>query len=603
MNNIFAQKIDIQRIEPPNWWASMENDTLELLFYGKNIKECDIKINSNYLKISKISKAESPNYLFVELTGVNSAKPETFDIEIRNNNKKTTYKYSLLQKNKQKRGFSSEDVIYLIMPDRFANGNPKNDNIKNMLEKADRRNPDGRHGGDLEGIYQHIDYFVNLGITALWLNPILENNMQELSYHGYSITDFYKVDPRLGTNQSYIELIQKLHQNNIKIIQDVVFNHCGKNHWWMHDLPFKNWINNDENSKTTYRGSVLFDPYASVFDKKQFSDTWFVASMPDLNQKNKFLANYLIQNTIWWIEYAKLDGLRIDTYAYPDQNFMIHLTDRIYEEYPDITLLGETWLQKTSMIACFQKNNNINCKYKGGLTSVTDFPLFYAIKDAFNEKDDWTQGTLKIYYTLAQDFLYGNPFDNVIFVDNHDVDRFFSAVGNDLKKFKLGLAVLLTTRGIPVIQYGTEIAMQGYEHNGHGKMRKDFPGGWENDKVNAFSMTNLSKIQIQAFEFTKKLLNWRKNTPAVLHGKLIQFLPYDEVYVYFRYTDNQTIMIAINNSEDETKRIDAARYNEILKNFSFGFDIISETKINDISKCFTIKPKTAMIIELHKKNP
>ncbi len=595
--NIFSQKIDLQRIEPPNWWAGMQNDTLQILLYGKNISDCNIKINSKYLKINKIEKAQSPNYLFLELTGISNAKPETFDIFLSKKNKKTSIQYKILDRQKQKRGFSSNDVIYLLMPDRFANGNPKNDNNPEMLEKSDRQNPDGRHGGDIQGIIDNIDYFNKLGITTLWLNPVIENNMPTYSYHGYSATDFYKVDPRMGDNELYIKFVETAHSHNLKVIQDVIFNHCGKNHWWLSDLPFDDWINNNENSRATYRGSVLFDPYASQADKKQFSDAWFVATMPDLNQKNPFLSQYLIQNAIWWVEYAQLDGLRIDTYPYPDQNFMYNLTQRLHTEYPDLTLLGETWLQKTPMIACFQKDSKLNCNIKGGLNSITDFPLFYAIKDAFNEDDGWTQGTLKIYYTLAQDFLYSNPFDNVIFVDNHDVDRYFSAVNEDMDKFKMGLVVLLTTRGIPVIQYGTEIAMTGLEHQGHGTMRKDFPGGWENDKTNVFTQQNMSATQIEAFNFVKKILNWRKNNIAVRQGKLMQFVPEDSVYVYFRYTDNQAVMVILNNDKNKSKEIKCDRFSEILKNYTQGTEIITNKKITNLNT-IEISPKTVMLIEL-----
>ncbi len=595
--NIFSQKIDLQRIEPPNWWAGMQNDTLQILLYGKNISDCNIKINSKYLKINKIEKAQSPNYLFLELTGISNAKPETFDIFLSKKNKKTSIQYKILDRQKQKRGFSSNDVIYLLMPDRFANGNPKNDNNPEMLEKSDRQNPDGRHGGDIQGIIDNIDYFNKLGITTLWLNPVIENNMPTYSYHGYSATDFYKVDPRMGNNELYRKFVETAHSHNLKVIQDVIFNHCGKNHWWLSDLPFDDWINNNENSRTTYRGSVLFDPYASQADKKQFSDAWFVATMPDLNQKNPFLSQYLIQNAIWWVEYAQLDGLRIDTYPYPDQNFMYNLTQRLHTEYPDLTLLGETWLQKTPMIACFQKDSKLNCNIKGGLNSITDFPLFYAIKDAFNEDDGWTQGTLKIYYTLAQDFLYSNPFDNVIFVDNHDVDRYFSAVNEDMDKFKMGLVVLLTTRGIPVIQYGTEIAMTGLEHQGHGTMRKDFPGGWENEKTNVFTQQNMSATQIEAFNFVKKILNWRKNNIAVRQGKLIQFVPEDSVYVYFRYTDNQAVMVILNNDKNKSKEIKCDRFSEILKNYTQGTEIITNKKITNLNT-IEISPKTVMLIEL-----
>ncbi len=596
---IFSQNFELERVEPPFWWKGMKDNSLQLLIYGKNIADTEVEINTKLVDLVKINKAESSNYLFIDLKVKN--KTGKFDIIFKKNGKKAAnYQYEIKNKTKRQRGFSSKDLIYLAMPDRFANGNPDNDNMPEMLEKVNRKNKDGRHGGDLQGIIDNIDYIKKIGATAIWLNPLLENNSRQYSYHGYGATDFYKIDKRFGTNELYKKFVKKAHKNNIKVIIDVIYNHCGINHWWIDDLPFKNWLNHDKNFNTNYRGSVVADPHSSAYDLEKLTAGWFVSTMPDLNQRNSFLADYFIQNTIWWIEYSGIDGIRIDTYPYPFQNFMSKLCKRIRTEYPDLTLLGETWLQKVPLVAYYQQNNKISQNFNTYLNSVTDFPLFYATKNAFNEKETWTKGLFRIYYILAQDFLYSNPNNLVIFLDNHDLDRYFTSVNEDIDKFKMGIAFLLTTRGIPVVYYGTEIAMSGIEHKGHGHIRKDFPGGWTDDKTNVFEQKNMSKTQTQAFNFFKKIANWRKNNIAVTNGKLKHFIPENNVYVYFRYTNNSAVMVLLNNHQTKTRTIYCSKFNEILKNYNSGFEVITEQKITDLTK-IKIKPKTAMIIELYDK--
>ena len=597
---IVAQNVDLQKIEPPNWWVGMQNTDLQLLVYGENISTQKIEINSPLVTLNSITTVDNPNYIFINLTIANDAQAGSFDINFKSKNKVTAkYTYELKNKTNIQRGFSAKDLVYLIMPDRFANGDVNNDNAANMLEQADRNNNDGRHGGDIQGVIDHLDYIKNLGATAIWLNPVLENNSPDYSYHGYATTDFYKVDPRQGTNELYKTFVEKAQAMDMKVIMDVIYNHCGNNHWWINDLPSESWINTNQNFHTTYRGAVLSDPHSSNVDVFRFSAGWFVSTMPDLNQHNQLLANYFIQNTIWWIEYAKINGIRIDTYSYPYQDFMSNLTQRVREEYPDITLLGETWLQTVPHVAYFQGDSPINKNFNTHLNSVTDFPLYYATKDAFNEDDGWTSGLLKLYYVLSQDFLYSDPYNLVIFLDNHDLDRYYTSVGKDIKKFKMGLAFLLTTRGIPVLYYGTEIAMEGAEHMGHGFIRKDFPGGWLGDQTNIFTKTNLSKTQGDALNFVVKLANWRKNNKAVTQGKLMQFLPENNVYTYFRYTDNEAVMVIINNHNSEDRTVDCSRFNEILKDYSSAKEIISGTNYSDLSK-IEIKAKSAMIFELYE---
>lgn len=596
----FSQDISLDRIEPANWWVGMNNPNLQLLVHGENIANTSVSIKSDKVEIKEIHKTDNPNYLFIDIVISDKATEGTFNIVFKSRKKTVAkYEYKLFQKSNRKRGFSASDVVYLIMPDRFANGDPSNDNTDETLEKVDRKNNDGRHGGDIQGIINNLDYVKNLGATALWLNPVVENNSLKYSYHGYGSTDFYKVDSRLGTNELYKKLSDDCHKKDLKLIIDVIYNHCGIDHWWMKDLPCKDWVNNDKNFKTTYRGAVISDTHASISDREQFSSGWFVETMPDLNQKNQFLKTYFIQNTIWWVEYANLDGIRIDTYPYPDKDFGSELVASMHSEYPDLTILGETWLQSIPLVAYYQGDSPISGDYNSHLNCVTDFPLYYAIKSAFNENESWTGGLLKLYYVIAQDFLYSNPYNVVTFADNHDLDRFFTSVGKDIKKYKMGMAFLLTTRGIPVIYYGTEIAMEGEEHKGHGFIRKDFPGGWEGDATNIFEQKQLSKTQSSAYNYVSTILNWRKTNKAVQTGKLTHFLPENNTYVYFRYTKNEAVMVILNNNNSEERTVDCKRFEEILKGYNSGLEITTNTKIDKLDK-ITIKPKSAMIIELYK---
>lgn len=598
--SIIAQNTDLQRVEPPNWWVGMQNQNLQLLIYGENISTTDVVINSDLVTVARITKVTSPNYLFIDLIISENATAGNFDIIFKNKNKEVAkYTYQLLDKTPVQRGFSSKDLVYLLMPDRFANGDETNDNVSTLLEQSDRSNGDGRHGGDIQGVIDHLDYIQKLGATAIWLNPVLENNSPDYSYHGYAATDFYNVDARHGTNELFKTFVNNAHSMGMKVILDVIYNHCGTNHWWVDDLPSADWVNTDKDFHTTYRGSVLADPHSSNVDVFRFSAGWFVSTMPDLNQHNPLLATYFIQNTIWWVEYAGINGIRIDTYPYPYQDFMSELTRSVREEYPDITILGETWLQSTPLVAYFQQNSPVNKDFNSHLQSVTDFPLFYAAKHAFNEDDGWTTGLFRLYYTIASDFLYSNPSDLVIFLDNHDLDRYYTSVGKNIKKFKMGVAFILTTRGIPVIYYGTEIAMEGIEHKGHQYIRTDFPGGWKGDATNVFSQTGMSKTEGDAYNFVVKLANWRKNNKAVTEGKLMHFLPENNVYTYFRYTDDEAVMVMINNHNTEDKTVDCSRFNEILKDYTWAKEIISGTKYDDLSE-IEIKSKSAMIFELHK---
>lgn len=597
---LLANDQEAVKVEPPSWWVGMKDKNLQLMVHGKNIAKNDINIHSDLVSITEIHRVENPNYIFIDLE-IETTKPGSFSILFQDQSNGTyEYDYQLNQKAQRTRGFSSQDMIYLLMPDRFANGDPGNDNIETMLEKVDRNNPDGRHGGDIQGVINHLDYIKNLGMTALWINPFLENNMKKYSYHGYAITDFYKTDPRLGDNSDYKKLVEECHDREIKVIMDVVVNHCGSNHWWMKDLPMKSWVNNNDGFKTNYRGSAIADPHASDIDKEKFVSGWFVKTMPDLNQQNPYLAKYLIQNILWWIEYPGIDGIRMDTQPYAYKEFVSELGKRIRKEYPSFTILGEAWLQKIALTAYFQGYSPISGGYNSYTHSTTDFPMFYAAKQAFNEEDGWTTGLARIYYVLSQDFLYHDAYKNVIFLDNHDLDRFFTSVGEDIDKFKMGIALLMTMRGIPMLYYGDEILMRGLEHSGHGNIREDFPGGWKNDSVNAFVEAGRTKLQNQAYNYIKKLAHWRQTSDAVKNGILTHFVPEDNTYVYFRHTEKNAVMVIFNNHEEEEKTIDFERYKELLRNYTSGKDVISGLEINLLENV-TISKKSAMVIELLKE--
>lgn len=598
----FAQIGKIKHLEPAFWWTGMKNTNLQLLVHGDNIGKCNVHIQSDKIDSYIVQKIENKNYLFIDLKINKKAKPGTFSITFTNNEDGDftyVYIYKLKERRKQKRGFGSEDLVYLLMPDRFANGNSDNDSHKDMLEKANRKDGNGRHGGDITGIIDNIDYFKKLGVTALWINPMLENNMDAYSYHGYAITDFYKTDPRYGTNEDYLELTKKLRNNDIKIIMDMVFNHCGSNHWWMDDLPFDNWVHQfPEFTRTNYRGSALMDPYTSDSDKYLMSNGWFDKTMPDLNQQNPFLATYLIQNSIWWIEYAGLDGIRMDTHPYPDINMMAEWAKQVRCEYPDITLLGEVWLNEVAYESYFHENTKTSGDYNSHLNSVTDFPLCYAVSKALNESSGWDTGLARLYTILSQDFLYPNAYNNVIFLDNHDLNRYATNLGGDYDKIKMGIAFLLTTRGVPVMYYGTEIAMQGEEHKGHGYIRQDFPGGWKGDKINAFSGKSLNKEQKDLQDYVSKIANWRKTSDAISNGKLKHFIPNGGIYVYFRYTDKESVMIIMNNNNKDIN-VNTNRFEECLNGYNSGTDIINNKKLTSLNE-INIKAKSVKIIELKK---
>ncbi len=590
------------QIEPPFWWVGMKNPKLQLMIRAADIQNYALEIDKKGVTVDFIHFVENRNVIFVDLTLDESLKPGSFPIVLKMNGKvvsRTKYELKAREENSANRiGYTPADIIYLLMPDRFANGNPQNDSMPSMMEKPNRSNPDGRHGGDMEGIRQNLDYFNNLGVTALWINPLLENNMPAYSYHGYAITDFYKVDSRFGTNDDYVNLVKEAHKKNLKIIQDMVFNHFGSYHIWKENPPTKDWYHQwPEYTRSNYRSEALMDPYSAPADRKRMSEGWFDKTMPDLNQKNPFVANYLIQNSIWWIEYADLDGIRMDTYPYSDQAFMYRWLKAVKNEYPNFLILGEVWLQTVSHTSFFEDTSlDKNKKMVGDVESITDFPLMYSIQSALNEKDGWTEGMARIYMTLSKDFLYAKPWQNVTFLDNHDVTRIATVLQNDFEKWQMAMGILLTTRGVPLIYYGTEIMMAGDKGKGDAALREDFPGGWAGDSVNVFKGVNLNELQAKSLEFTKKLIQIRQSHLALQTGALTHYIPANGVYVYFRYTDTEKIMIVINNNEEERK-VAMKRFSEQFENYKNGISLLDSTEFI-LNQDFTIKAKSIQIIKL-----
>ncbi len=600
-NNVELSEI-IERVEPPNWWVGMKTNDLQILVYGKTISDLQPIINSSNITLKSVEKVKNENYLFLNISISKNAKPENVEIDFYKDDRLVDrYDFSLLDRDDDAssvEGFSSSDVMYLITPDRFSNGNPSNDDIKEMYERPNRDNDRGLHGGDIQGIINHLDYIKNLGFTTVWLNPVLENNMKRSSYHGYSTTDYYKVDPRFGTNKLFKELSEKAKKKDIKIVMDMIPNHCGSEHWFFKDPPMDNWFNNQAGFKvTSHRRETIQDIHASEIDKIEHADGWFVETMPDLNQKNIKMSTYLIQNTLWWIEYAGLSGIRVDTYPYSDKDFMTDWTYSVMNEYSNFNIVGEEWSDNPAVISYWQKDKINHDGYVSYLPTLMDFPLQISFAEALLDDFNWGKGFVKPYRTLASDFLYPNPNNLLIFPDNHDMTRFYTQVNNDIDLFKMGIVYYSTMRGIPQFYYGTEILMNSDDNPGdHGLIRTDFPGGWPGDKINAFNGNGLSNIELETQMFFKQVLNWRKNNEVIHKGKLIQFAPKDGIYSFFRILDEKMVWVVFNRN-DSSKTLTTSRFDELIKNHEFADDILNKKRIS-ISDNILINAKSALILEI-----
>ena len=579
----------------------MKNPELQLMVYGDNIATYRPTVDYPGIKIKSSVALESPNYLIVYLD-VAGAKPGKFDITFSSGKKNIRYAYELRQRKPnatQIKGFDSSDVLYLIMPDRFANGNPDNDQIPlRHAYKVDRDNPNARHGGDLAGIKQHMDYIEDLGVTAIWLNPVLENDMEGGSYHGYATTDYYRVDPRFGTNEEYVDLIDDAHKRGMKVVMDMIFNHCGSDHPWMKDIPSKDWFNHLDNYvQTNHDKEVYFDPYASDYDRDRMLNGWFVPSMPDLNQKNPHVAKYLIQNSIWWIEYSGVDGIRQDTYPYADKTMMREWCEAVETEYPDYNIVGEAWMNYTIGSAYWQKGSRLNFDGEdSGLKTVMDFRLMGIASQAFHQKKD---GLQTIFEHMCYDYVYPDIYHVLRFLENHDTDRFLPALPEsieDLYAFKQGMTFLLTIPGIPQLYYGQELLMNGNKSKGDGYVRLDVPGGWPGDTRNEFTAEGRSAVQNEAWNFLRTILHWRKGNDVIAHGQMKHFMPDNGVYVYERRLGERSAIV-IMNGQDEPVNLSLDRYAEILRGKTSGKDILTNRTI-PLQKELSLSSKEILILEM-----
>ncbi|WP_319481288.1 glycoside hydrolase family 13 protein [uncultured Draconibacterium sp.] len=601
---VFATKAQsgVDRIDPPCWWAGMNNPELQLMVHGDDIAKYDVEINFPGVILESVKKVENPNYLFLNLILGTNVNPGIIPLKFIKNGKTVFTKDYTLNERKQgsakRTSFSSEDAVYLIMPDRFANGDYSNDILGPMSDKEDRNYAEGRHGGDIQGVIDHLDYVKKMGFTAIWLTPVRENNMDRASYHGYAITDFYKIDPRQGTNELYRELSNKCKEKGIKLILDVVTNHCGTNYYWKDDLPTQDWYNDYPNFKRgSFRPGTWSDPHAAEFDIHENESGWFDTVMPDLNHRNPLVAKYLIQNTIWWVEYADLDGLRSDTHVYNNREFIADWAKAVLYEYPKLNIVGEAWLQKPATLSYWQKDAVNKTGYNSNLPMVMDLPLHFEMRKAFNEPTGREHGLERLYDVISQDFLYANPNNLMLVIDNHDVSRIYNLMDKDVDNYKMLMTFLATTRGMPQLFAGSEILMEGAKEEGDGVMRRDFPGGWSDDKVNGFSGKGLSKDQIDAQKYVKTLFNWRKTSEAVCKGKLIHYVPQDGFYVYFRECEDELVMVIL-NSNSENKPLSLQRYADRIQQRENARNVITQEKFSDM-KTLQVPAKTALVFEFY----
>ncbi|MDH3648231.1 MAG: glycoside hydrolase family 13 protein [Saprospiraceae bacterium] len=570
----------INRVEPPFWWVGMQNSTLQLMVYGEDIATLSPTLESDQMRIKAIHRLTSPNYVFIDLELAEEAEAGIFDITFESGSTVITqFSYELKERmagSADRQGFDNTDVIYLITPDRFANGNPENDEVAGLKEGKMRMDPYGRHGGDIQGMADHLDYIEDMGFNAIWLNPLLENDQAEESYHGYATTDYYKVDPRFGSNDEFLMLSQEASRRGIKMIMDIIVNHCGSEHWWMKDPPSDDWINNygQPYMQSNHRKITLVDPYVAPSDRTQMVEGWFVPTMPDLNQRNDYMATYLIQNSIWWIEFAGLAGIRQDTYPYPFRKFMTDWTCAIMDEYPQFNIVGEEWVEDAAIIAYWQRDKINHDGYTSCLPSLMDFPMTMSLHKALNEAEDWGTGFIRLYENLGHDFHYADPTNMVIFPDNHDMSRIFTQVNENVDLYKMALTYILTMRGIPQLYYGTEILMSNPGTTSHGVIRSDFPGGWSGDTINAFTGTGLTEAQKDAADFVRKLLHWRHDTPVIHSGQLQHFVPQNGTYVYFRYDADDVVMVVMNKNVEATE-LDLERFAERLRDRTVSREVLT----------------------------
>jgi glycosidase len=595
-----ARDYRIDHLEPPFWWAGMHDRKVQLMVHGEQIADLTPSLAWPGVRIEAVTRVANKNYLFVDLVIEPAAAPGKFDIDFAGGGKRVKYSYELLARvpgSAQRKGFNSSDAIYQVMPDRFANGAPANDSIAAMPDKLNRKNGGGRHGGDIKGITDNLGYIAAMGFTQIWPTPLVENNMDAYSYHGYAATDHYNIDARYGSNADYKQLADQARKKGIGIIQDVVLSHIGLNHWWMKDMPMPDWTNHGGKFVGTEHHRVAVqDPYAALEDSKNFTTGWFGPHMPDMNQTNPLVATYLIQNNIWWIEYAGLSGLRIDTYGYSDGAFLTEYTRRLMAEYPNLNMVGEEWHKSPAVVSRWQRGKRNFDGYVNSLPSLMDFPMTEVMRSTL-AKPELGEGFNDVYETLSQDYLYPEPGNLVLFEGNHDVARMFSVVNEDPGLYRIALAYLFTMPRIPQFYYGTEVLMTSTtKGRDDASYRQDFPGGWAGDTVNAFTGTGLTAQQGEAQAFVRKLANWRKSKSVIHHGKMMHYGAEKGTYVYFRYDDKSKVLVAFNKDSKEVS-LPTARFHEMLKGVSSGVDVISGQRY-DLRTELKLPARSAVILEL-----
>ena len=596
----------IERVEPAFWWTGMAHHDLQILVYGDGIGRTRATLAATPgVTLDRAVQVDSPNYLFLDLTIHDEAEAGTLAFTFAGPDGTTTLDYDLRARTRAPgsyaQGFSSQDVIYLMMPDRFANGDTGNDAIAGMLEGVDRGNPDARQGGDFAGVRQNLDYIADLGMTAIWFTPVFENDMtpEYGAYHGYAATDLYRVDRRFGTNDEFAALVDAVHDRGLKVIMDMIHNHIGDRHWWMADLPTPGWVHSLEQYGTTsYRVTTAIDPYASQADRDRMEKGWFVTEMPDLDQTNELLARYLIQNTVWWIEESGIDGIRMDTYPYPNKDYMARWAAHVLAEYPDFNIVGEAWMQRTAHTAYWQRGFRAAPDgYASPLPSVTDFPLQSAIYDAMMKETDWTGGLYALYFTLAQDFLYPEPRRLVAFLDNHDLPRIFSLFDQDEARLRMAYALLMTLPRTPQVYYGTEFAMaNGVQTGSDGYKRSTMPGGWPGDDRSVFDPADRTDLEARTHDYVRTLTRWRGTSAPIHSGQTTQFLPENEVSVFVRWTDTEAVMTVVNVA-DEARTLALARFAERLDGYTAATDVVTGETVR-LGAELDVPARTAMVLEL-----
>jgi glycosidase len=600
---VLAQIPALERVEPAFWWVGMKNPKLQLIVHGDKIASRTVKLAYPGVKLMQVHLVENPNYLFLDLEISATAKAGAFNIAFTKAGEKSlNYKYELNQRShdaNRAQGVTNKDLIYLLMPDRFSNGDPANDTQPGMLETGVNRDSIyARHGGDIQGVINHLDYLKDLGVTAVWLTPEIENNEPHASYHGYAVTDHYKIDPRYGTNELYKAYVAKCHAMGLKVIKDLVHNHVGTEHWFIKDMPMKSWVHQwPQYTNSNFRDAAVMDPHGSALDRKVMLDGWFDHSMADMNENNPYVQNYLTQNHIWWVEYAGVDGFRLDTYPYNDAAYMADWARKVKAEFPHFSIFGETLVWSVANQAYFTQGNTVNRGFDTQLPGVTDGQMKDAIAEALNGKEGWTDGVNRLYSIVAQDFMYQDPTRNVVFLDNHDMSRFFSVINEDFDKYKAGMAMLLTMRGIPQMYYGDEILMKNLSKP-DGLVRLDFPGGWAGDKSDKFKASGRTERENEAFNYIKTIANYRKNTTALQTGKLMQYIPEKDIYTYFRYDAQKTVMI-IYNGGTKAETQNTAKFSERMGGFKTGVNIVTGQALPAIDQ-ITVPGKTTLVIELKK---